>query len=76
MKQTKIESASTFIEGRGCCGPSSEASASPQSCGKSYRIPTTDRVNEERDIRCGLAAVLGIRGLRFQLFQKALNIDA
>jgi len=36
----------------------------------------TDHVNEEADIRCGLAAVLCIQRLRLQFFQRALNIDA
>jgi Cd2+/Zn2+-exporting ATPase len=44
--------------------------------GHSFRIATMDCAAEESDIRRALQAVPGIRGLRFELGQRRLSIDA
>ncbi|MGE0314965.1 MAG: heavy metal translocating P-type ATPase [Lautropia sp.] len=44
--------------------------------GHSFRIATMDCAAEEAEIRRALSRVAGIRGLRFQLGQRLLTIDA
>ena len=44
--------------------------------GLTYRIPTMDCAGEEAEIRRALEPIAGIRGLRFQLSQRTLKIDA
>jgi Zn2+/Cd2+-exporting ATPase len=44
--------------------------------GKSFRIATMDCAAEESEIRRAIDGVQGIRGLRFQLGQRLLTIDA
>lgn len=60
-----------------CCGAESVSVTSvPQMRGKSFRVPTMDCSAEEAEIRRALASHDGIRGLRFQLGQRMLTIDA
>lgn len=63
------------------CGACSAAAATPQrneppARGRSFRISTMDCAAEEAEIRRALDGVAGIRGLRFQLGQRLLTIDA
>lgn len=52
--------------------PATHAASSP---GASYRIANMDCASEEAEIRQALAAVAGIRALRFDLGQRVLTID-
>ena len=60
-----------------CCAsePPSVATAHP-SVGTTFRIPTMDCAAEEAEIRRAVDGLDGIRGLRFQLGQRLLTIDA
>ena len=66
-----------------CCNKPSDtcaispASAAPAPAGATrFRIPAMDCAMEESDIRRALAAVPGIRSLKFQLVARTLTIDA
>jgi Cd2+/Zn2+-exporting ATPase len=48
----------------------------PSARGRSFRIATMDCAAEEAEIRRALDGMPGIRGLRFQLGQRVLTIDA
>ena len=57
--------------------PPVSASATPTPAGATrFRIPAMDCASEESDIRRALAAVPGIRSLKFQLVARTLTIDA
>lgn len=77
MKHSHIEDSTQTTAGSSCCGaaPASAPSA-PLSSGRTYRIPTMDCAGEEAEIRRALEPISGIRGLRFQLSQRTLKIDA
>ena len=63
----------------GCCAtvPDTRAKTSPAAAGgRSFRIATMDCAAEEAEIRRALERVPGIRGLRFQLGQRVLTLDA
>jgi len=51
-------------------------SGAPSARGRSFRIATMDCAAEEAEIRRALDGMPGIRGLRFQLGQRVLTIDA
>jgi len=60
-----------------CCHH--DAPAAPSSTplgGKSFRIATMDCSAEESEIRRAVEGIPGVRGLRFQLGQRLLTIDA
>jgi Cd2+/Zn2+-exporting ATPase len=61
-----------------CCGhgatPSTPAAVPPG--GQSFRIATMDCAAEESEIRRAVDGLPGVRGLRFQLGQRLLTIDA
>nr|WP_254607075.1 heavy metal translocating P-type ATPase [Rhodoferax sp. BAB1] len=48
----------------------------PDTSGTVFRIPTMDCASEESEIRRALAAIVGVRGLGFQLSARTLRIDA
>ena len=63
------------------CGPCCQndvptAPSSVPSAGKSFRIATMDCAAEESEIRRAVDGMPGVRGLRFQLGQRMLTIDA
>jgi Cd2+/Zn2+-exporting ATPase len=63
-----------------CSGASESASAAsatpPLSDGQRFRIPAMDCASEESEIRRAVEGVPGILGLRFQLGERSLRIDA
>ncbi len=67
--------------GRGACESASGSAAlvppaAPVAGGRSFRVPTMDCAAEEAEIRRALDGVAGVRGVRFQLGQRLLTIDA
>ena len=63
------------------CGPCCQndvptAPSSVPPAGKSFRIATMDCAAEESEIRRAVDGMPGVRGLRFQLGQRMLTIDA
>lgn len=66
------------VDGCGACtvaaAPAPRGAAPTR--GRSFRISTMDCAAEEAEIRRALDGVSGIRGLRFQLGQRLLTIDA
>ncbi|WP_313570129.1 heavy metal translocating P-type ATPase [Comamonas terrigena] len=77
MKHSSVEDSTMEQVGRSCGGVAAE-SVSPKVpvSGMTYRIPTMDCAGEEAEIRRALDPISGIRGLRFQLVQRTLKIDA
>lgn len=79
MKHRNVESGTGAKDSTVCCSAPSApdlASAGAVSGWKTYRIPTMDCASEEAEIRRSLESIAGIRGLRFQLSQRTLKIDA
>ena len=66
----------------GACGPAAGAASVPSpvpgatEAGRSYRIATMDCAAEEAEIRRAVDGLSGLRGLRFNLGQRLLTIDA
>ncbi|HRH85781.1 MAG TPA: heavy metal translocating P-type ATPase [Rubrivivax sp.] len=63
----------------GCCAPvlDTNVKIAPMAAGgRHFRIATMDCAAEEAEIRRALERVSGIRGLRFQLGQRVLTLDA
>lgn len=77
MKHSSVEDSTLEQVGRSCGGVAAD-SVSPEvpASGMTYRIPTMDCAGEEAEIRRSLVPISGIRGLRFQLVQRTLKIDA
>jgi Cd2+/Zn2+-exporting ATPase len=73
-------SATTACGGGACQSASGSAAlappAAPVAGGRSFRVPTMDCAAEEAEIRRALDGVAGVRGVRFQLGQRLLTIDA
>lgn len=69
-------------DGCACCTPTvapivvAPASRTTAGRGARYRIPAMDCANEEAEIRRTVEAIPGVRGLRFQLGERSLRIDA
>ena len=61
-----------------CCGTNVAplSSATTAARGRNFRIAAMDCAGEEAEIRRALDGLTGIRGLRFQLGQRLLTIDA
>ncbi|HSB22455.1 MAG TPA: heavy metal translocating P-type ATPase [Burkholderiaceae bacterium] len=60
-----------------CCAPShAGAHDDAPALGRRFRIATMDCAAEEAEIRRAVGGLPGIRGLRFQLAQRTLAIDA
>ncbi len=63
-----------------CCACDGDAAPAPKLVtagrGRSFRVATMDCAAEEAEIRRALDGLPGIRGLRFQLGQRQLTIDA
>ena len=63
----------------GCCAPLPDTPVKTSTAaagGRNFRIATMDCAAEEAEIRRALERVPGIRGLRFQLGQRVLTLDA
>lgn len=58
------------------CSTALAPPAAPVAGGRSFRVPTMDCAAEEAEIRRALDGVAGVRGVRFQLGQRLLTIDA
>ena len=76
MKHPNIEDNTLSTATTDCCGSSTVTSPAPLNRGLTYHIPTMDCAGEEAEIRRTLEPIAGIRGLRFQLSQRTLTIDA
>ena len=81
MKHSHTDQGSAVAISDDCCGtgPSVKVRLSGTTAkvqGRSFRIPTMDCAAEEAEIRRALDGLPGIRGLRFQLGQRTLTIDA
>jgi Cd2+/Zn2+-exporting ATPase len=75
------DAASTTACGGGACQSATCSTAlaplaAPVAGGRSFRVPTMDCAAEEAEIRRALDGVAGVRGVRFQLGQRLLTIDA
>jgi Zn2+/Cd2+-exporting ATPase len=60
----------------GCRHEAATASSNVPPRGNSFRIATMDCAAEEAEIRRAVDGIAGIRGLRFQLGQRLLTVDA
>ncbi|MFD2755132.1 heavy metal translocating P-type ATPase [Comamonas terrae] len=78
MKHPNIDDNTLSTATTDCCSSHTTPSpvAAPLDRGLTYRIPTMDCAGEEAEIRRALEPIAGIRGLRFQLSQRTLKIDA
>lgn len=77
MTHSHIEDSTTEKANSACCTtPPRFTQAGPMTDGHTYRISTMDCASEESEIRRALEPISGIRGLRFQLTQRTLKIDA
>ncbi len=56
--------------------PSARAEEAPLGRGRSFRVATMDCAAEESEIRRALDGLSGIQGVRFQLGQRLLTLDA
>ena len=81
MKNTHTDQDYADARSNDCCGACSIDTAPisrvpTATRGRSFRIATMDCAAEESEIRRALDGVPGIRGLRFQLGQRMLTVDA
>ena len=76
MKHPNIEDSTLSTATTDCCSSATVTSPAPLNRGLTYHIPTMDCAGEEAEIRRALEPIAGIRGLRFQLSQRTLTIDA
>ncbi|MEN2432954.1 heavy metal translocating P-type ATPase [Comamonas sp. F1-6] len=76
MKHPNIEDNTLSTAATDCCSSSTVTRPAPLNRGLTYHIPTMDCAGEEAEIRRALEPIAGIRGLRFQLSQRTLTIDA
>jgi Cd2+/Zn2+-exporting ATPase len=74
----QVKEAACADDGCGACAmPAAPLQrGDPSARGRSFRIATMDCAAEEAEIRRALDGMPGIRGLRFQLGQRVLTIDA
>jgi Cd2+/Zn2+-exporting ATPase len=74
----QVKEAACADDGCGACAmPATPLQrGDPSARGRSFRIATMDCAAEEAEIRRTLDGMPGIRGLRFQLGQRVLTIDA
>jgi len=74
----QVKAAACADDGCGACAmPATPPQrGGPSARGRSFRIATMDCSAEEAEIRRALDGMPGIRGLRFQLGQRVLTIDA
>jgi Cd2+/Zn2+-exporting ATPase len=73
----QVKEAACADDGCGACAmPATLLQPDPSARGRSFRIATMDCAAEEAEIRRTLDGMPGIRGLRFQLGQRVLTIDA
>jgi Cd2+/Zn2+-exporting ATPase len=76
-----LDRAGTSACGSEACRPGSftgapTSAAEPMAGGRSFRVSTMDCAAEDAEIRRALEPVAGVRGVRFQLGQRLLTIDA
>ena len=74
----QVKEAACADDGCGACAmPATPVqTGAPSARGRSFRVATMDCAAEEAEIRRALDGMPGIRGLRFQLGQRVLTIDA